>query len=130
MAKVRTRMQKARILNTQAAAGAGTTNITSNQLEGGDEECQIKRLCISAASEHIIFVTVALADEAFTGAADFTDNRILYTFVSTGPMVINETTTIRVPRGHHLGINVSTASGNPGATQADVVCQVNYLVLS
>ena len=130
MAKVRTRMQKSRNLNTSGALAAGATNISTFQLEGGDEECQIKRLCISASSADPIFVSVALADEAFAAVGDFTDNRLLYTFTSTGPLVINETTTIRVPRGHYLGILVTAAASNPGVTQANVVCQTNYLVLS
>ena len=130
MAKVRTRMQKDRFLNTTAALAASASTIATTQLEGGDEECQIKRVCISASSEHPIFVTLALADEAFTAVGDFTDSRTIYTFTSTGPLVINETTTIRVPRAHHLGILVTASSANPGNTQANVVCQLNYLVLS
>ncbi len=131
MARPRTRMQKSRILNTAVALAPGNSNITGqDQLEGGDEECQIKRIVLSASSADPIFVQFALADEQFAAIGDFTENRLVYSFTSTGPMIINETTTIRVPRGHYLGILLTASAANPGPVDANVCLQLNYLVLS
>ena len=132
MSKPKTRMQKHTKSNAPASAMApGAVNVVDYQLEGGDEECQIKRIVMSAASTSgVYFVTFALADEQFTSSSDFTDNRTIYKFVGTGPQIVNETTTIRVERGDHLGILLTQSSVNSGNANAAVSLQLNYLVLS
>ena len=132
MAKPKTRMQKHTKSNALASAMApGSFNVVDYQLEGGDEECQIKRIVMSAASTSgVYFVTFALADEQFSSVADFTDNRTIYKFVGTGPQIVNETTTIRVERGDHLGILLNQSGVNSSNANAAVSLQLNYLVLS
>ncbi len=130
MARINTRMQKAINRNTNGSLAPGSDNITSFQLEGGEEECQIKRIVLSGASEHVMLVQLALNDEAFTAVGQFTDERVIYSFVCTGPQLLNETTTIRVVRGDHLGIRIAASSDNPGATAVWAESQLNYLVLS
>ena len=132
MAKPKTRMQKHIQSNAPAAAMApSAVNVVDFQIEGGEEECQIKRIVLSAASTSGVYlVKFALADEQFTSSSDFTDNRTIYAFRGTGPQIVNKTTTIRVERGDHLGILLSQSSVNSGNANAAATLQLNYLVLS
>ena len=132
MAKPKTRMQKHIQRNAPTSTMApASNNIVSYQLEQGEEECQIKRIVLSAASTSgIYFVKIALGDEAFTSLGDFTDNRVIYDMVGTGPQIVNATTTIRVNRGDHIGLSLNQSNANSGNANAAVSCQLNYLVLS
>ena len=132
MSKPKTRMQKHVKSNAPASAMApGAVNVIDYQLEGGEEECQIKRIVLSAASTSGVYlVKFALADEQFTSSSDFTDTRTIYAVRGTGPQIVNETTTIRVNRGDHLGILLSQSSVNSGNANAAATLQLNYLVLS
>ena len=132
MASPKTRMQKHVQNNAPASALApNSQNIVSYQLEGGEEECQIKRIVLTAASTSgVYFVKFALADEAFSAIGDFTDNRVIYSIIGTGPQIVNETTTIRVNRGDHLGILLQTSNVNSGSANLGASVQTNYLVLS
>ena len=132
MSKPKTRMQKHIQTNAPASTmPAGTSNIVSFQIEGGEEECQIKRIVLSSASTSGIYhVKFALADEAFSTIADFTDTRTIYAIRGTGPQLVNETTTIRVNRGDHLGILLDQSGVNSSAANAAATLQLNYLVLS
>ena len=132
MARARTRMQKSWEGLSNPALGVGAADIKSYQLEGGDEECQIKRLVCSmgTSGNHGAFA-VALADVPFVTAADFTDNRIITDSEvgNNSTAQINHTTTIRVPRGWHLGILVTNRGGaNP--LSYGVTAGLHYLVLS
>ena len=132
MSKPKTRMQKHVQTNAPAVAMApGAFNVVDFQLEGGEEECQIKRIVLSSASTSGIYhVKFALADEQFSTLADFTDTRTIYAIRGTGPQLVNETTTIRVNRGDHLGILLDQSGVNSGNANAAATLQLNYLVLS
>ena len=127
-------------MNKESSGVYGDVNtgelIQDFQLEGGAEECQIKRIFMTACSDGThqgtYAVMIAIADEAFTAVADFTDNRKICAGVygpGTG-FVWNETQTIRVPRGYHLGILLGGSTGNTGNEKVRAYTQVNYLVLS
>ena len=124
-----------RRMNKKVQAGsspnlnAGSTDLYSFQLEGGDEECQIKRIVLSLGNlDAVGMVKLALNDEAFTNVNQFSDDRVLYTFESSGSGIINETTTVRVPRGWFLGIQVTNRTTAP--MPYGMSCQLNYLVIS
>jgi hypothetical protein len=135
MAKyTRTRMNK-KTAGDYADLNTGEL-IESFQLENGTEECQIKRIFMTAVSDGthsgIYQVAFAIADEAFLASSDFTDNRKICSGV-IGPgqgFAWNETQTIRVPRGYYLGILIDGSSGNSGNEKVRTFAQVNYLVLS
>ena len=115
---------------------ANNSVVDSFQLEGGEEECQIKRIFMTATSDGthsgLYVCSFAIADEPFTDVGDFSDNRKITSGVM-GPgngFVWNETQTIRVPRGYYLGMIINGASGNTGNEKVWSYAQVNYLVLS
>ena len=127
-------------MNKQTAGDYADLNtgelIESFQLENGTEECQIKRIFLTAASDAthngLYQVVFAIADESFSSSGDFSDNRKITSGVM-GPgqrFEWNETQTIRVPRGYYLGILIDGASGNTGNEKVWSYAQVNYLVLS
>jgi hypothetical protein len=132
MARIQTRMQKSITRNAPASAVApAASNVTSFQLESGLEECQVKRVVLSAAAEAGIFlVQLAKNDEAFSAPGDFTQDRIIYSIVVTGPILVNETITVRTERGDHYGLLLTASSLNGAAAAAWAECQLNYLVLT
>ena len=125
---VSTRMEKHETTTVGAAAGlpAFATVETPFQLEGGDEECQIKRLHISVASDRAVQVELYLGDEAMAGAQPI--QRLLLNFVCTGAQQVDRTTAIRVPRDWHLLARITNLTGNNG--EACLQSTVHYKVLS
>ena len=130
----RTRMNKHReSLQYDMSSG---DNIQSFQIENGAEELQLKRIFTTATTDGthsgVYRIDFALSDEQFNLKADFSDTRLVWSGVF-GPgvgFVWNETQTIRVPRGYHLGVLIDGSSGNTGAEQIWANVQVNYLVLA
>ena len=130
----RTRMNKHREnISVQLSSGE---DITSFQIENGAEELQLKRIFATVVSDgtssNLYRVDFAISDEAFVSQSDFSDTRIVWSG-SFGPgqgFVWNETQTIRIPRGYHLGLFIDgiTTNVNPEEVLANV--QVNYLVLA
>ena len=125
-----TRMEKSIQENFGSTPSPTGADFWSYQLEGGQEECQIKRivasLAISSSSELAQF-KLGLFQDAPSSAADFTDDKIIYSFAATtGQQMINETTTVRVPRGWHIGALVFGVT----TTSYFSNVQLNYLVLS
>ena len=113
--------------------------ITSWQLEGGDEECQIKRIVLSCTKAATSApgpcqVRLGLFQEQPTQVSDFIESATIYSFVfDTGtPQILNETTTVRVPRGWYLGLifNNLVAVQPAEELQPSYNCQLNYKVLS
>ena len=112
---------------TLIAAGAHYLSVF--QLEGGEEECQIKRLVLSASELNSDFggkLTLGLFQKTPT-IADFTDDVIIYTFAYRNQALLNETTTVRVPQGWFIGLLTENAGTTPGNFQSSV--QINYLSL-
>ena len=86
---------------------------------------------LSGASESGIFLLqLAKNDEAFATAGDFTEDRVIYSIVITGPQMVNATTTVRVERGDHFGLLLTSSSLNAAPAAAWAECQLNYLVLT
>ena len=109
----------------------GGNNLSVIQLEGGDEECQIKRIVFSGATTgaHVSFQIGLFQDVPV--AADFASNNgsaVFYAAVGAQQVLINETTTIRVPRDWYIGI-LGTNLGVV-ATDISIFTQLNYKVLS
>ena len=124
--KTHTRMEKD-VAYHQGTSNAGAPVLHSWQLENGDEECQIKRIVLSMASGAQARIRLALFQDTPT-IAEFTNDKTIYSFVTAadGNGLINETTTIRVPRSWHLAILVDSLASNSFFAN----CQLNYLVLS
>ena len=109
------------------------------QLEGGDEECQIKRIVLSGSnsdsSEHdYLSLRLALFQDAPATADLQLEEAVIYSIAITNnsTTLINETTTVRVPRGWTLALYfVNPVALGAGETNyAYVNCQLNYKVLS
>ena len=140
--KTYTRMEKSITSELLTAAQAVNPDISLPvlfQLEGGDEECQIKRIVLSASlsdDSDDDYVSVRLA--LFQETPDITDldleEAIIYSMAVTNNSVtlINETTTVRVPRGWHLALYFVNPNslGVGQSNSAFVNCQLNYKVLS
>jgi hypothetical protein len=135
MAKyTRTRMNKHREqISVQLSSGA---DITTFQIENGAEELQLKRIFATAATDGsdagMYTLDFAISDEPFVATSDFSDTRIVFSG-AMGPgqgFVWNETQTIRIPRGYHLGILLDGDSSNVNPEQVLANVQVNYLVLA
>ena len=119
---------------------AGSENIIGSfQLESGDEECQIKRLVLSAgknpgSAPGAMQLRFGLYQEQPTNVSDFSDDATIYSFLADGgtPQILNETTTVRVPRGWYLGYCITNAIAVQPAEQLSTVVnlQCNYKVLS
>ena len=124
-----TRMEK-NIVQLPGTTAAASADIYTFNLEGGEEECQIKRICWSTAANHQCVLKLGLFQDLPTVIGDFTDDKIIYATVgNTGAVgIINETTTVRVPRNWTLAIAVINTGG--AAVDYNTVCQLNYLVLS
>ena len=97
------------------------------QLEGGDEECQIKRIVLSTASNNQCQVKLGLFQDVPT-IGSFSDDKAIYSTVGNASAIgiINETTTVRVPRDWHLAVMVDSIAN----VAFMVNLQLNYLVLS
>ena len=124
-----TRMEK-NIVQLTGTVAAASVDIHTFNLEGGEEECQIKRICWSTAGNNQGFLKLGLFQDLPTAIGDFTDDKIIYgTVCNAGAVgIINETTTVRVPRNWTLAIAVINDGG--AALDYRSICQLNYLVLS
>ena len=124
--KTHTRMEK-NLAYHQGTSNAGAPVLHSFQLENGDEECQIKRIVLSMASSAQARIRLGLFQDTPT-IATFSNDKVIYSFVTAEDSngIINETTTIRVPRDWHLAILVDSLTSNSFFAN----CQLNYLVLS
>ena len=109
----------------------GGTDVTAFTLEGGEEECQIKRIVLSAtelSSEFGVTCKVGLFQKQPTTLADFSDDTIIYSMTYRNQQLINETTTVRVPQGWFIG---TLLINNDPVNSAKASCnlQLNYLSL-
>ena len=130
-AYIQTRMEHKFVITTSPLA-PGADVVHSFQLEGGDEECQVKRLVLSLASPGInVLVKWGLFQEQPTVGSDFTDETLFAAAVSNDSLIIDRTTTMRVPRGWFIGVfvqNYDTSTLNPrGAVDSTFL---HYKVLS
>ena len=125
--------------SAQQGTSGSETVIGSFQLEGGDEECQIKRLVLSCAkmpssAPGPCQLRFGLYQEQPTNVSDFSDDATIYSFLfdSGSPQILNETTTVRVPRGWYLGYILTNKIAVQPAEQLETVVnlQCNYKVLS
>ena len=114
-AYIQTRMEHKSVSN-QSPIAAGATVVYSFQLEGGDEECQVKRLLLSAAMPGVMAVIKGgLFQEQPLGAADFTDETLFASACAASQFLIDRTTTMRVPRGWYIGVLVQNVDTNTSA---------------
>ena len=106
----------------------GSPSLFTFQLENGEEECQVKRIVLSGAGNNQGIVKLGLFQDTPT-VTSFSDDKIIYSMaINSGAVgLINETTTVRVPRDWHLAIMVSSNTANLDFT---INTQLNYLVLS
>ena len=111
---------------------AGADVVYSFQLESGDEECQVKRLVLSQSVQgQVTLVKWGLFQEAPTVAGDFSNETLFAAFTCRNQMLIDRTTTMRVPRGWHIGIyvqNLSTDTTVPAGVHTSTF--LHYKVLS
>ena len=120
-----TRMEKSSVIHAGTLA-AGASSEIQFQLEGGDEENQVKRLIISAGGDRVWTYSLFLADEAMSGSQPV--DRLVAQFCGLGNQVIDRTTTMRVPRGWHLLARVTNLDGSQGTFIHATV--LHYKVLS
>ena len=110
----------------------GGHDIVIFDLESGDEECQIKRIVWSGVAEGNFTFRFGLFQEATPVIGDFLTNNgsaVIYTTCTRNQFLINETTTVRVPRGWTLAVLTEHHAGaNPEI--AGFTLQLNYKVLS
>ena len=134
-----TRMEKQITSGARTGAAGSEQVIGSFQLENGDEECQIKRLVLSAtklptSAPGPCQLRFGLFQEQPTQVTDFIESATIYSYIfDTGtPQILNETTTVRVPRGWYLGyIFNNLIAVQPSETlQVGFNFQLNYKVLS
>ena len=125
-ARVSTRMEKIEGTSTALAVASFATLELPFQLEGGDEECQVKRLILSAGGSTNFQYELYLGDEAMTGSQPI--QRLVAVFVGNGSAMVDRTTTMRVPRDWHLLARIT----NLGSGAADLAAQtvLHYKVLS
>ena len=118
------------IVQLPGTVAAASADIHPFTLEGGEEECQIKRICWSTAADNQCVVKLGLFQDSPSSIGDFTDDKIIYASVGNAGAVgiINETTTVRVPRNWTLAVAVINTGGS--SVGYNTVCQLNYLVLS
>ena len=130
-AYIQTRMEHASVANSAPLPGGGNV-IYSFQLESGDEECQVKRLVLSAGMPGVIAkISWGLFQEQPTVAADFTPETLFAVAVAASQFLIDRTTTMRVPRGWWIGVlvqNVDTVSAAPRGIYESTF--LHYKVLS
>ena len=124
-------MEKHVSTRSTIALPGGATNVHSFDLEGGEEECQVKRIVLSATEHGSLYgitLKVGLFQKQPTTLADFSDDTIIYSYTYRNQQLLNETTTVRVPQGWFIGILMIN---NDPANAADASCnlQLNYLSL-
>ena len=135
-----TRMEKS-ITFRNVTGTAGSENVVGSfQLEGGAEECQIKRLVLSMAklpgsATGPGQLRFGLFQEQPTNVSDFVESATIYSFLigeAGQPQILNETTTVRVPRGWYLGyIFTNSIAVQPAdSLMLSFNFQCNYKVLS
>ena len=114
-AYIQTRMEH-RSNSHSSPLGPGLLQAYAFQLEGGDEECQVKRLVLSAAMPGVMSrVSWGLFQEQPTVAADFTDEALFAQATAASQFLIDRTTTMRVPRGWWIGVLVQNVDTNTAA---------------
>ncbi len=115
-AYIQTRMEHKSVTNSSPLA-AGATVVYSFQLENGDEECQVKRLVLSAAMPGVMsLIKWGLFQEQPATPADFTNETLFATACAASQFLLDRTTTMRIPRGWWIGVlvqNVDTNSASP-----------------
>ena len=137
-----TRMEKSinseELVSTQAFDPDKSTPFLF-QLEAGDEECQIKRIVLSGSmadtsQDDYISLRLALFQDTPSQADLDLEEAVIYSAVlcNNNVTLINETTTVRVPRGWHLALYFVNPNslGMGQFNHAYVNCQLNYKVLS
>ena len=127
--KIYSRMEKHIEYLQPISFAPGGESISAWQLENGEEECQVKRIVLSAtAATDAIQVKIGLFQKLPTAGSDFSDDTVIYSFAMRNQMLINETTTVRVPQGWFLAVLLL----NPASSNAQEIsfnCQINYLSL-
>ena len=128
-ARIHKRMEK-KVYNVPSTNfPSGVNTVTSFQLEGGEEECQIKRIVLSTTIDGGSGqVKIGLFQKQPSSSSDFSDDTIIYSYVWRNQQLLNETTTVRVPQGWYIGVYLRNF---PGPTAQDISCnlQLNYLSL-
>ena len=118
------------IVTAHSALSAGLSIVIPYQLEQGDEECQIKRLVISGNFDEPCLIQLGLFQDT-PDAGDFSaddGSATIYSVMNKGRFLLNETTTVRVPRNWHLAVKVHNYG--VGTTNYQFCVQNNYKVLS
>ena len=130
--RVQTRMEKSVIKHDGVSIAPGGNLIYNWTLEGGDEECQIKRMVLSAnvtgSSTASLTFEWGLFQEPNPAAGDFTNETSIAAFVAGSGVLLDRTTTIRVPRGWEIGLIVTNPT--PNALQFQAISLLHYKVLS
>ena len=121
------------------AAASEISAPTIFQLENGAEECQIKRIVLSgvtqdAGDSEANALKLGLFQESPSISDLSLQDAVIYSIITTNNAValINETTTVRVPRGWYLAVWAESpiSQGTGDAFQVFFNCQLNYKVLS
>ena len=124
-----TRMEKHIDIQNIPNIVAGSNFIHSFDLEGGEEECQIKRIVLSTSANGNHSVEWGLFQEPSPVSADFTGKTSICAFTARAQGMVDRTTTIRVPRGWTLGVKFTNIE--PAAAYGAGICtNLHYKVLS
>ena len=107
----------------------GGTFVHSFDLEGGEEECQIKRIVLSTAANGNHACEWGLFQEPGPVSADFTNKTSIAAYCARAQGMIDRTTTIRVPRGWTLGVKLTNMNQND-SYDAAICTNLHYKVLS
>ena len=129
-----TRMEKIEQQITAVGLAAGASLEQQWQIEGGDEEVQVKRITFSAGLAGLTFAStlpyrlrVWLADEAMTGVQP--DDRLVVSLNGAGSLLLDRVTTMRVRRGDHMMMRLDNLSTNEAA-DGGATALLHYKVLS
>ncbi len=128
---IQTRMEH--ILDTRnSPLAAGGDVVYTFQLEDGDEECQVKRLVLSQSVQgQVTLVKWGLFQEAPSAPGDFTNETLFAAATCRNQVLIDRTTTMRVPRGWHIGVYVQNLSADSSGPSGIQTCTfLHYKVLS
>ena len=138
--RVSTRMEKNVTSNDITIVGAVDPHVSLPhliQLEGGDEECQIKRIVLSGTlddADDWAVLKLGLYQEAPSLSDLLSDSPVIYSvgLCNNNVSMINETTTVRVPRGWTLAVWIFDPNnvGVGSTVKAYFNLQLNYKVLS